>query len=56
MTAKTDPLPVDQLGVEHRHGCQMPGWISDGPAMRGWHVLRCADCGRVRLARAGGSR
>lgn len=52
-TTRSRAPVIDAHGIEHRHGCGLPGWISDRPAMRGWHVVTCADCGCVRLVRAG---
>ena len=49
----TRPEMVDEHGTRHRFGCDEPGWTSDRPAIVGWHVVRCAGCGAVRLVRGG---
>lgn len=46
------PALRDVHGVEHRHGCSMPGWVSGSPRIATVVVVRCAGCGAVRLARA----
>lgn len=51
MTADRAPL-TDEHGTEHRYGCTRPGWTSNTPRRAGVHVIRCADCGAVRLVRA----
>lgn len=57
MTETTSkPEHIDEHGATHRHGCTMPGWISDGRAVAGWHAVRCSECGTTRLVRAGGAR
>ena len=53
MKIKSGPPVIDEHGVEHRHGCELPGWVSDRPACKGWHIVECAGCGCVRLVRAG---
>jgi len=55
MSSVTRPEQVDEQGTRHRFGCSMPGWISDGTAVVGWHVVRCAECGAVRFKRGGAS-
>lgn len=54
MNRQTRPEVVDEHGTRHRPGCTLPGWISNGRAVAGWHAVHCADCGTVRLVRAGG--
>lgn len=53
MNYETRPEVIDQHGVHHAPGCHLPGWTSDTAAVRGWHALKCATCGAVRLVRAG---
>lgn len=54
-TTASRPEVVDQHGITHRHGCDVPGWASKPAPLRGWHVLTCNNCGTVRLTRAGAS-
>lgn len=49
----TRPEVVDKYGVEHRYGCPEPGWISDPYPVVGWYIVRCSECGAVRLVSAG---
>lgn len=54
--SETRPEQIDAHGTRHRFGCTQPGWTSEGAAVVGWHALRCAGCGAVRLKRGGGPR
>ncbi|MGY4642809.1 hypothetical protein ACVW07_000642 [Cellulomonas sp. URHB0016] len=51
MNTTTRPEIIDEHGVTHRPGCNLPGWTSAPASLRGWHVLRCPECGAVRLVR-----
>jgi hypothetical protein len=46
------PPEVDEHGVEHRYGCDRPGWTSKPSHVPGIHILRCPTCGAVRLVQA----
>lgn len=56
MTPTQRPEVRDEHGTQHRHACTRPGWLIEAARMRGWNILRCADCGVVRLARTADER
>ena len=49
---KSRPPVIDEHGIEHRHGCQLPGWENSRQATAGWWLVNCAGCGCVRMVRA----
>ncbi|QOR69134.1 hypothetical protein IM660_10345 [Ruania alkalisoli] len=54
---KSRPPVVDEHGIEHRHGCPTGTWEAEGRGTRSHQLLRCTECGAVRLAiRAGAIR
>lgn len=55
-TTKSRPPVVDEHGVEHRHGCGLPGWVDPRPGPRGWVLVTCAGCQAVRLVQRGAAR
>ncbi|WP_154646338.1 hypothetical protein [Timonella senegalensis] len=46
------PVLVDEFGIEHRYGCEMPGTTRELGRNQGFMIRRCTECGATRVNNA----